>query len=106
MSKIGILGGRDSVLGLLSIGFVAMPVKDEHEARHALHKLAAEDCAVIFVTEEYAAPLAEDISKYKDSPTPAVVVIPGAGGSEGLGMAALRAASERAIGADILFKEE
>ena len=100
MSKIGILGGRDSVLGFLSIGFVAMPVKDEHEARHALHKLAAEDCAVIFVTEEYAAPLAEDISKYKDSPTP------GAGGSEGLGMAALRAASERAIGADILFKEE
>ena len=104
MSKIGILGGRDSVLGFLSIGFVAMPVKDEHEARHALHKLAAEDCAVIFVTEEYAAPLAEDISKYKDSPT--LVVIPGAGGSEGLGMAALRAASERAIGADILFKEE
>ena len=52
MSKIGILGGRDSVLGFLSIGFVAMPVKDEHEARHALHKLAAEDCAVIFVTEE------------------------------------------------------
>ena len=61
---------------------------------------------MIFVTEEYAAPLAEDISKYKDSPPPAVVVIPGAGGSEGLGMAALRAASERAIGADILFKEE
>ena len=56
MSKIGILGGRDSVLGFLSIGFVAMPVKDEHEARRALHKLAAEDCAVIFVTEEYAAP--------------------------------------------------
>ena len=106
MSKIGILGGRDSVLGFLSIGFVAMPVKDEHEARHALHRLAAEDCAVIFVTEEYAAPLAEDIAKYKDSPTPAVVVIPGAGGSRGLGMEALRAASERAIGADILFKEE
>ena len=103
MQKIGILGGRDSVLGFLSIGFVAMPVKDEHEARHAL---AAEDCAVIFVTEEYAEPLAEDIAKYKDSPTPAVVVIPGAGGSRGLGMAALRAASERAIGADILFKEE
>lgn len=106
MSKIGILGGRDSVLGFLSIGFVALPVKDEHEARRALHKLAAQDCAVIFVTEEYAAPLAEDIAKYKDASTPAVVVIPGAGGSRGIGMAALKSASERAIGANILFKDE
>lgn len=106
MSKIGILGGRDSVLGFLSIGFVAMPVKDEQEARRALQKLAAEDCAVIFVTEEYAVPLAEDIAKYKDTQTPAVVVIPGAGGSRGIGMAALKSASERAIGANILFKDE
>lgn len=106
MHKIGILGEGDSVLGFMSIGFVAVPVKDEQEARRALHRLAAEDCAVIFVTEAYAEPLAEDIAKYKDSLTPAVVVIPGAGGSRGIGMAALRAAGERAIGADILFREE
>ena len=105
MRKIGIIGGRDSVLGFLAIGFDARAVSDVEEARKALHALAKEDAAVIFVTEEYSVELAEDIAKYKDVPTPAVVVIPGVGGSKGLGMAALKAAGERAIGADILFKE-
>ena len=61
--------------------------------------------AVLFVTENYALPLAQDMARYKDAPLPAITVIPGRAGGTGYGMAALRAAAERAIGADILFKD-
>ena len=80
MDKIGIIGGRDSVLGFLAIGFAVRPAADADAARRALQELAAE-CAAIYITEEYAEALAEDIAKYKDMPTPAVVVLPGVGGS-------------------------
>lgn len=104
MDKIGIIGGRDSVLGFLAIGFAVRPAADADAARRALQDLAAK-CAAIYITEEYAEALAEDIAKYKDRPTPAVVALPGAGGSRGLGMEALRSAAQRAIGADFLFRE-
>ena len=39
-----------------------------------------------------------------DRPLPAIVTLPGRAGSTGYGMAALKTAVERAVGADILFK--
>jgi V/A-type H+-transporting ATPase subunit F len=36
---------------------------------------------------------------------PAIIVIPGIGGSMGLGMNEVRESAKRAIGADILFSE-
>jgi V/A-type H+-transporting ATPase subunit F len=38
-------------------------------------------------------------------PLPAVISLPGQGGSTGYGMNNIRSAVERAVGADILFKE-
>ena len=40
--------------------------------------------------------------KFKDSPTPALILIPGREGSTGMGLTALRAAVERAVGTNIL----
>lgn len=42
------------------------------------------------------------IDKFKDRPTPAVILIPGREGSMGLGQSALKAAVERAVGTNIL----
>ena len=61
--------------------------------------------AVIFLTEEIAVGLEEQLAQYKDMPLPAVVSIPGQGGSTGYGISNLRSAVERAVGADILFRE-
>ena len=47
----------------------------------------------------------EELEKYKDLPLPAVTSIPAQGGSTGYGMNNIRSAVERAVGADILFKE-
>ena len=45
--------------------------------------------------------LQEEIDRYKEALTPAIVLIPGKGGSLGLGETALHNAVERAVGADI-----
>ncbi|MFY9563785.1 MAG: V-type ATP synthase subunit F, partial [Limnochordia bacterium] len=45
------------------------------------------------------------IDRYKDSMTPAVILIPSNQGSLGIGMRNLKKSVERAIGADILFRD-
>ena len=47
----------------------------------------------------------EYIARYKDNRLPAIIIIPGIGGSMGIGMNEVRESAKRAIGADILFSE-
>lgn len=101
MYKIAVLGDRDSVLGFKALGLDIFPVEGTEEARHTLHHLAKEDYAIVYVTEQLAAAMGPDIDRYKTSVTPAVILIPGKGGSLGLGARALQSAVERAVGADI-----
>ena len=106
MYKIGVIGERDSVLGFMAIGFSVHEAPDTETARDILHTLAKDGSyAIIFIVENYAEAIAEDIARYKDVPVPAVITIPGRGGSTGYGMAAIKSAVERAVGADIIFKE-
>ncbi len=101
MYKISVLGDRDSVLGFKALGLDIFPTEGTEEARQTLHKLAKEDYAIIYITEQLATALSADINRYKTSVTPAVILIPGKGGSLGLGAQALQMAIERAVGADI-----
>ena len=107
MYKIAILGDRDTVLGFMALGFSVQEVSDAETAAKKLHALARTgEYAVIFITEKYAAQIQEDIDRYKDEPLPAVISVPGQGDSTGYGMNAIRSAVERAVGADILFKDD
>ncbi len=101
MYKIAVMGDRDSVLGFRALGLDTYFVEQADEARHTLHRLAREDYAIIYVTEQLSTLIAADIAKYKTSVTPAVILIPGKSGSLGLGAQALQTAIERAVGADI-----
>lgn len=101
MYKIAVLGDRDSVLGFRALGLEVCCTEDTDEARKELHRLANANCAVIYVTEQIAQSLAPEIAKYKDAVTPAIILIPGRGGSLGLGEKSLQDAVERAVGADI-----
>lgn len=102
MYKIAVLGDRDSVLGFRALGLEVFAVGDAAEARHTLHRLAKDQYAVIYITEQLAAQLTDDIDHYKDELMPAIILIPGKGGSLGLGVSALQNATERAIGMDII----
>lgn len=101
MYKIAVLGDRDSVLGFKALGLDTCFVESTDEARHTLHRLAKEDYAIIYVTEQLAVSLSADIARYKTEVTPAVILIPGKTGSLGIGAQALQSAVERAVGADI-----
>ena len=94
MYKIAVMGDRDSVLGF--------PMEDRQQARQTLHRLAKEDYAIIYMTEQLAQELTGEIDQYKDELTPAVILIPGRQGSLGIGADALQQAVERAVGANIL----
>jgi len=103
MYKIGVIGDRDSVLGFKSVGLDVFPCSDTEEAKKTLHKIAREDYAIIFITENICEDMLPAMNSYKDSKLPAVIPIPGMDGSRGIGMKQLKASVERAIGADILF---
>lgn len=102
MYKLAVLGDRESVLGYRTLGFEVRACESEAEGRDAICALAKERFAVIYITEQLASLLADEIEKYKDSPLPAIILIPGKGGSLGIGMKSVHAAVERAVGADIL----
>ncbi len=106
MYKIAIIGERESVQGFMAIGFSVHEAPDAAAAGQILRTLAKDESyAIIFIVENYARELGEEIARYKDVPLPAVISIPGRAGSDGSGMAAIKSAVERAVGADILFKE-
>ncbi len=102
MYKIAVIGDRDSVLGFRALGLDVYPTEDFEEAKSLLHRLAKEDYAIIYMTEQLAVRLTDDIGRYKDLAVPAVILIPGRGGTLGIGSSALTHALERAVGADIL----
>ena len=102
MYKIGVLGDKDSVLGFKALGLDVFPAESLDQAKRTLHELARGEYAIIYLTEQYAAGMQAEIDRYKDELTPAIILIPGKEGSLGIGMANVKRAVERAVGADIL----
>lgn len=102
MYKIAVLGDRDSVLGFKALGLDVYPAETVEEAKATLHRLASEDCAIVYLTEQLGVQMEEEIARYKDEMKPAIILIPGKDGSLGIGMANVTRAVERAVGADIL----
>lgn len=103
MYKIGIIGDRESTLCFSALGFSVFEAENAESAATVL-KNAAEsgEFAVLFIVEELACRMDETLDRYKDTPLPAITVIPGRSGGTGYGLANIRKAVERAVGADIL----
>ena len=102
MYKIAVMGDYTSILGYRTLGFEVCEANTAEEGERELSRLSKENYAVVYVTEELASLMPSVIEKYKKLPLPAVILIPGKGGSLGLGMHAIHDAVERAVGSDIL----
>jgi len=105
MYKIAVIGDKDSVMGFKALGLEVHFSKTSETSARLLHSLAKEGYALIYITENAAADIMDEIDKYKDSRLPAIILIPGGGKSLGIGMSGIKKSVERAVGADILFKE-
>ena len=66
MYKIGVIGGRDIVPGFRSIGLDVFPCSSSEDAAKTVHRLAGEDYAIVYITEELASEITEDIDRYKE----------------------------------------
>lgn len=104
MLKIAVIGGIDTVMGFKALGLDTFPAVSAAEATAVLKKITREsdEYAIIYIEETFALEMSAEINKFKDSPTPAIILIPGREGSIGLGQSALKAAVERAVGTNIL----
>ncbi len=104
MLKIAVIGGRDTVMGFKALGLDTFPADNAQEAGKLLRRITreGEEYAIIYIEETFASQLAHEIDKFKSSPSPAIILIPGREGSMGLGLSALKAAVEKAVGSDIL----
>ncbi len=102
MYKIAAMGDRDSIYSFASLGLSVFPEDDPQSASHKLKKLAEDGYAVIFITEALAELISPEIERFKDSPLPAIIPIPGVAGNTGLGMREVSGYVERAVGSDIV----
>ena len=102
MNKIAVIGGRDSVLGFPALGLETCIAENGEQAKAAIHRMAKENYAIIYLTEHLAAQIPAEIERRREDLSPAIILIPGREGSLGIGMAGVRTATEKAVGADIL----
>lgn len=102
MYKIAAMGDKDSIYGFASLGISIFPVTAPAEGAHTLRKLADNGYGVIYITEQLAEGMLEEIERYASRPLPAIVPVPGVRGNTGLGLDSVSKFVEKAVGSDIL----
>ena len=105
MYKIGVMGDHDSRYEFAALRFGIFPVEGD-EARRKLREMAESGYAVIYMTEKLAKELQDQIDKYRDELSPAIIQIPGVSGNTGEGIRDIHLSVEKAVGSDILFGKE
>jgi len=99
--KVAVVGDKDSVTAFKALGLDTFPCETAGEARIALRHLTSDEdahYAIIYITEQLAAQLPDEVAAYREIPVPALILIPSKTGSLGLGLSALSSAAERATG--------
>ena len=104
-SKIAVVGEKESVLGFKAVGFEVFETAAPKEAEAVIHRLAKQEYGIIFITEQALEPIVQVMDVYKDRRVPAIIPIPGRAGTIGMGLTSVKKSVERAVGADILFKD-
>lgn len=106
MNRVAVIGDRESIYGFSALGLEFFYVNDSDDAEATFKKLTQSDFAVIYITEHLAEILDEEIRKFSYKPTPAIIQIPGAFGNTGKGMQNVKKSVEKAVGSDIVFKDQ
>ncbi len=104
--RVAFLGSKDTVAGFTPLGVATFPVNGYDSARDAFTICLKNRFAILFVTEEISELLEKELKSIRFEPTPAVLVVPSMMGSKWLGLSRLRNLVEKAVGADILTRDE
>ena len=102
MYKAAVIGDSASVSGFAALGLSVFRETEPEKVSKLISRLAANDFAVIYITEPAAALVTDTIAKYRSCKLPAIILIPAIECNTGDGMRALHEAVEKAVGSDIL----
>lgn len=100
MPKMAVMGEKSAILGFKALGVNVFAVNNALDAEATLRKLAIENYAAIFITEQFAAELSVQIREIEKTAQlyPSIVIIPGPGENRGLGMNKIKNMVEKALG--------
>lgn len=96
-AKIGVIGSKESVLPFQLFGFQVLRNR-KSGSDSCLQCLVKEEYAVIYVTEKCAALIPEEIAKYQQQVSPAIILIPDYDGSQGVGLKMIQENVEKPLG--------
>ena len=102
MYKNAAIGDKESIYGFASLGLSIFPETDPVKAAHTVRRLAENGYGVIYITEQLASEIPEEIERYASKPLPAIIPVPGVRGNTGMGLANVSKFVEKAVGSDIL----
>lgn len=97
------MGDRDSIYGFSALGLDVFFAVDAKEGIPVLKQLVNGEYAVIYITEQLAECMSQEIEKYSFLPTPAIILIPGIKGNTGQGIENVKKSVEKAVGSDVIF---
>jgi V/A-type H+-transporting ATPase subunit F len=97
--KIAVIGDKDSVTAFASLGLTCKTAENAQDAKRELNALSeSKNFAIIYITEQLAQLIPEEVAAYREIAVPALILIPSKAGSLGLGLTALTQSAERAAG--------
>ncbi len=100
--RIAIVGNPNSVKAFIALGVETFPIITKEEGRKELENIAQRtDIAVLFITENWAEELREELQALESRALPAIVAIPSQLGSTCEGTRRLKRIVEQAVGSDI-----
>jgi len=102
MFKIAVVGDKDSILAFKALGVDVFTVYDGEEARKTVDTIARNNYGIIFLTEQIASLIPDNIERYNKVIIPAVILIPSNQGSLNIGLSRINENVEKAVGSNIL----
>ena len=106
MFRVAVLGEKESVYVFASLGLDVFDVTDKNNALLSFKKITRSNYAVIYITEQTASLVREEISKFSYRPNPAIILIPGVTGNTGEGIDTVKKSVVKAVGNDFIFTND
>lgn len=104
--KIAVIGDETSTAGFKALGLDIFTVPEPGAAPDIWRSVDPDDYSVIFIAEPEYEMLTDEIAVLRGRTYPVVTVIPSVAGSRESGHDELKALVERAVGTDLVFRQE
>lgn len=102
--KTAAVGSHSSVVLFSAAGIRTVSAETVKDAEKAVNTLAKEGYSIIFLTENYAEALENELKRFRANAYPVILPVPDKSGPNGYGMGKIKDNMEKAIGTDIFDK--